>query len=167
MSVDLYGEYIFDADYYAKKLIALGAKKPFYRLELLPDYIDNRFAVRVYDGENLIPLSDRKGYYVIYKKNVLYSIEKAIYAGVKNCCMFSCLRRFGIELCNMTELVKTSGEHFGGRKYRLMGGTRDDLYLKFVLDSDIDFQIPDEHVETLDEHLANLLDTLCNTRKRN
>lgn len=166
MSIDLYGNYIFDADYYAKKLIALGSKKPYCRLDLLPDYIDKRFAVRVYDGESLIPLSEKKGYYVIYKKNVMSSIEEAIYAGFTNCCMATRLRRFGIELCNMPELVKTSGEHFGGRKYRLIGGNREDLYLKFVLNDEIDFEIPDEHIKTLDENLANLLNTLCNTKKR-
>lgn len=166
MSVDLYGNYIFDASYYAKKLIALGSKKPFCRLDLLPDYIDNRFAVRVYDGENPISLSDKKGYYVIYKKNVLYSVEKAIYAGFTNYCMAGRLRRFGIELCNMTELIKTSGDHPGGRKYRLIGGNREDLHLKFVLNTEISFEIPDEHIETLDENLAAILDTLCNSRKK-
>lgn len=166
MSVDLYGNYIFDANYYAKKLIALGSNRPFYRLDLLPDYIDNRFAVRVYDGEKQIPVSDKKGYYVIYKKNLMYGLEKAIYAGYTNDSISKRIWRFGIELCNMQEMVKTSGTHPGGRKYRLLGGTRDDLYIKFVLHNEIPFDIPEDRVETLDENLAYLLDTLCNTKRK-
>jgi hypothetical protein len=47
-----------------------------------------------------------------------------------------------------------------------MGGTRDDLCIKFVLHNEITFDIPEEHVETLDENLAYLLGTLCNTKRK-
>jgi hypothetical protein len=166
MAIDLYGDYIFDATYYAKKLIALGTDKPYYKLKLLPDYIDNRFAVRIYDSENLIPVCEKKGYYVIYKRNLFLGSEQSIYAGYTNDSIYKRIWRFGIELCNMQDLIKTSGTHPGGRKYRLMGGTRDDLCVKFVLHNEIPFDIPEEHVETLDENLAYLLGTLCNTKRK-
>ena len=166
MTIDLYGDYVFDSTYYAKKLIGIGTNKPFYRLDLLPDYIDNRFAVRVYERDIQIPVSEKKGYYVIYKRDILLSYEKAIYAGYTNDSISKRLWRFGIELCNMQEMIKTSGTHPGGRKYRLMGGTRDHLYVKFVLHNESPFDIPEEHVETLDENLAYLLGTLCNTKRK-
>ena len=166
MSLNLYGEYTFDSAYYAKKLIAIGTQKPFYRLDLLPDYIDNRFAVRVYDGNNQIPISNKKGYYVIYKRNLLVDYEKAIYAGITKDSLSKRLWRFGIELCDMQELVRSSGDHPGGRKYRKMGGTRDNLYLKYVLLEEIPFEIPTKHIDSLDENLAHLLNTLCNTKRK-
>ncbi len=164
--INVFGEYTFDAKYYAKKLVALGSNTKFHKLELLPDYIDNRLAVKFWDGENLVPLSSQVGYYVIYEKLPLIQIETPVYAGYTKDSISKRVWRFGIEVCNIEPLIKTSGTHPGGRKYRKLGGTRDNLYIRFVLKKDIPFDIPESEIETLDEYIASLLKTTCNTKRK-
>lgn len=165
--MNLYDELTKDIEYYAKKIVLEGFKQPIYNLTFLPDYIDNRLKTVVTDFQgNQISVSNKKCYYLIMQKSYISKSYENLYIGYSSCRLDGRLRRFGEEICNLTELIKKSTGHRGGKKGREFGITRDDLYLKYVEFDQLEFEIPKHYEKIIDARLAKKLKCSLNTYMR-
>lgn len=158
---DLEGNRIKDHHYYARKLIARAAmlQIPMCKLLFLPDYIDNRMHTKIlHDGKEIV-LGEQGGFYVVYHKDPL--LEYEAYAGFSINNIRQRFSRYGYEIC---EIPTNHGGHSGAAKHRVAGGTRHNIYVRYLTSDQIDFDIPENIYPKLDEAVASAVGARYNTK---
>jgi hypothetical protein len=165
MAHDLYGEsYVSNWDY-ARKIVTLGMKLPFYKVSsfLTPNGCSIDFFSENFGGLQPAPNEvATAGLYAIYEKTP-DKIE-CLYVGESRSSMRDRVYRFVKELHGVSRYDET---HPGGRKARKACVDPGDIYVKFFPRSSFP-KIDDLRIEygTLDETCAILLKSRFNKRKK-
>ena len=165
MATDLYGESYTDNWDYARKIVTLGAKLPFYKVEssLTSNGCTMTFLT---EGNNFSHPKyseiDCPGLYAIYEKT-----DKGfscIYTGASTSSMRHRVYRFIKELYDIS---RPDENHPGGKKARRAGINPDTLYVKFFPQYEFpNLQNVRINLNTIDETVAILLKSRFNVRKK-
>ena len=166
MSVDLYGEsYVSNWDY-ARKIVTLGAKLPFYKVHSFVTSNNGCSVAFFMEGFKFFQPRhseiDVPGLYAIYEKT--WNSLSCLYTGTSNYSMHQRVYRFVKELHDVS---RHDEDHPAGKKARLAGVSPDNIYVKFFPQSEFP-KVENLRVEyeTLDETCAILLKSRFNKRKR-
>lgn len=166
MAIDLYGDSYTDNWDYARKIVTLGAKLPFFRVSSflthdggcsLTFYLDNNILSQVNGAE-----FDCPGLYAIFeKKDGKFS---CLYTGRSDYSMRQRVYRFMKEL---HDLSRDDEKHPAGKKARKANIDPNNIYVKFFSRSNFPIM---ENIKvqyaSLDETVAILLKSRFNVRKK-
>lgn len=165
MATDLYGGSYVDSWDYARKIITLGAKLPFYKL--VSEDTENGVSLELYIDEfgyfrkNMSDL-DVPGFYVIYEKTP--NSQTCLYVGSSLSSVSYRIYRYAKELRDKS---RKDENHPGAAKARRAGISPDNIYIKYIPMSDLPVVQSDFiDLETLDETLAIMLKSRFNTKRK-
>lgn len=166
MATDLYGETYVDNWDYARKIVTLGMKLPFYQVSSFVTPNGGCSMALFLEGFNFFQPKyseiDIPGLYAIYEKTS--NSLSCLYTGSSNYSMYQRVYRFVKELHGVS---RHDEEHPGAKKARKAGVSSKHIYAKFfprlmfprIENVRVDYN-------TLDETCAILLRSRYNTIKR-
>ena len=162
MYKDLWDEWHLDPRDYAKKIVAKGMNKPFYRIIASPTKygITLRFED---DNKNVVALT-YPGYYTIYRE---YKGQmECLYVGKTDMDVYSRVHRWCKAVAGK---LRHDESHVGGTLARDNGvKLKDKLFVKFIEMNEVYSIVDDELYLSwpLDEWIAPLLKSKYNTNER-
>lgn len=166
MATDLYGETYIDNWDYARKIVTLGMKLPFYQVNSIITRNGGCSMALFLEGFGFYQPKfsefDTAGLYAIYEKTS--TSLSCLYTGTSNSSMHRRVYRFVKELRGVS---RHDEDHPGAKKARKAGVSPDHIYAKFfprsmfpvIENGRVDFN-------TLDETCAIMLKSRYNTIKR-
>ncbi len=166
MCVDLYGDTYVGNWEYARKIVTLGMRLPFYKVHSFVTenkgcsmalYLDGFHFFQPRHSEVDVP-----GLYALYEKT--WNSLSCLYTGTSNYSIHQRTYRFVKELHGVS---RHDEDHPGARKARRAGVNPDNIFVKFFPKSEFP-KVENLRVEyeTLDETLANLLKSRFNTKRK-
>lgn len=165
MSTDLYGDSYTDNWEYARKIVTLGLKRPFYRVDSI--VVGKKCSIAFFE-ENFGTFQpryneiDTAGLYAIYEKTST-SIS-CLYVGRTGYSMHQRVYRFMKELYGIS---RHDEDHPAAKKARKAGVEPNNIYVKFFPSSEFP-KLNNVRIDydTLDETCAVLLKSRFNKRKK-
>lgn len=166
MCVDLYGDTYVDNWEYARKIVTLGMKLPFYKVSSFVTPNNGCSMAFFMDGFHFFQPRyseiDVPGLYAIYEKT--WNSLSCLYTGRTKSSMHNRTYRFTKELHGVS---RHDEDHPAGKKARLAGVSPDNIFVKFFPQSEFP-RVENLRVdlETLDETCAILLKSRFNVRRK-